>query len=116
MRKTTVARGSKGTQPHPGRMFVSYVLLDTLGLYNVLLRTMFVVWLSSSLSLTLLALTGTVRVPPERIALYIAGTFLSSVLLSFTATCLGGGNCERTALLVALSGFMLIALGYLFLH
>ena len=79
-------------------------LVTLFGLDNALLQAMFLLWISLIVGLFALSATRVITSRRSTVALYAASTLAVTLGTSFGANCMSKGGCNRTALLLVLTG------------
>ena len=82
---------------------------DTLGLKSHFIRALFVLWLTTSLSLIVLNLIGWKKSTLLQIITYVLFTAVVVLVSSFSATCFRFGDCPRAAYASASMGILVIS-------
>ena len=92
---------------------LSAFLDDTFGLKSHFIRALFVLWVTSCISLIVLNLLGWKHSSPVQIVTYILSTALVVLVSSFSATCFRFGDCPRAAYASASMGILIISVSAL---
>ena len=82
---------------------------DTFGMKSHFIRALFVLWVTSSISLIVLNLVGWKRSSVLQVVTYIVSTALVVLVSSFSATCFRFGDCPRAAYSSASLGILIIS-------
>ena len=90
--------------------------MDLFGLDNALLQALFVLWISLFLGLVVLSAANVVTSSIVVVASYAVSTLILTLVVSFYASCLSKGGCNKTALLTILVGNIILIGSALALH
>lgn len=82
---------------------------DTFGLKSHFIRALFVLWITTSVSLIVLNLIGWKKSSLLQITTYVLSTALIVLVSSFSATCFRFGDCTRAAYASACMGILVIS-------
>lgn len=82
---------------------------DTFGLKSHFIRALYVLWLTTSISLIVLNLIGWKKSTLLQIITYVLFTALIVLISSFSATCFRFGDCPRAAYASASIGILIIS-------
>lgn len=94
--------------PKKGKSLLAF-FDDTFGLKSHFLRALFVLWITTSLSLIVLNLIGRKQSSVIQIFSYILLTFIVVLASSFSATCFRYGDCPIAAYFSATLGILIIS-------
>jgi hypothetical protein len=90
--------------------------MDLFGLDNALLQALFVLWISLFVGLVVLSAANVVTSSIAVVASYAVSTLIFTLVVSFYASCLSKGGCNKTALLTILVGNITLIGSALALH
>ena len=82
---------------------------DTFGMKSHFLRALFVLWVTTSVSLIVLNLIGLKQSTVMQVVIYILSTSIVVLASSFSATCFRYGDCPRAAYFSASLGILIIS-------
>jgi hypothetical protein len=91
-------------------------VMDLFGLDNALLQALFVLWISLFLALVVLSAANVITSSIAVVASYAVFTLILTLVVSFYASCLSKGGCNKTALLTILMGNIILIGSALALH
>jgi hypothetical protein len=85
------------------------ILDETFGTKSHFIRALFVLWVTTSISLIVMNVLGLKKSSLLQVATYILSTALVVIISSFSATCFKFGDCPRAAYAVASMGILFIS-------
>lgn len=91
-------------------------LVDLFGLENALLQAIFVLWASLFLGLIVLSSVKIITSSLTVVVSYALSTLILTLVVSFYASCLSKGGCNKTALLTVFVGNLTLVGSALALH
>jgi len=101
-------------RPLSKESFSFFAFIDeTFGLKSHFIRALFVLWLTTSVSLIVLNLIGWKKSSLLQIVTYVVSTALVVLVSSFSATCFRFGDCSRAAYASATVGILVISVSAL---